>query len=165
MIIEISGCNTHNKGAELMLLAIKQHFDSVDANVRLAVNHWFGPYEDRAKYGLWSKLSTNRFGRSRILIELMPSSFRRAFGLVHDKDTAAILDASGVCLWGSTWSRTYRKASALRKALERTEEEVGVSFRKPSDHSHPREFVQQLLKRSTVRRSFGHGMRFPMSHW
>src|SRR5438046_3065644 len=46
-LIQIRGVGTANKGAELMLLAIREHFDKVaPGRVRLAVDPWFGSYED-----------------------------------------------------------------------------------------------------------------------
>lgn len=94
MTIEITGVNTHNKGAELMLLAILQHFQQWP-HISLAVEPWFGSYNDRAKYGLRQKVDVPRFGRSWLATELMPVTFRRAYGLAVDEDIHGILDASG----------------------------------------------------------------------
>jgi len=94
MTIEVTGTNTQNKGAELMLVAIREHFaDRPDA--RLAVNQFFGSYPERAKYGLWQKVAVNGWSRSRVAVELMPREFRRGFGLVTDDDVDVLLDASG----------------------------------------------------------------------
>lgn len=94
MIVEVAGTNTQNKGAELMLVAIREHFASVPA-VKLAVNQFFGSYPERAEYGLWQKVVLSGWGRSRIAVELMPEEFRRSFGLVRDGDVNVLLDASG----------------------------------------------------------------------
>lgn len=95
MIIEITGTSTSNKGAELMLIAIREHFAAHHPDVRLAVDQFFGTYAERAKYGLLQKIALNGWGRSRIAVELMPHEFRRAFGLVRGDDTDMLLDASG----------------------------------------------------------------------
>jgi colanic acid/amylovoran biosynthesis protein len=94
MTIEVTGTSTRNKGAELMLVAIREHFAD-QSDVQLAVDQFFGPYEERAQYGLLQKVSLNGWGRSRIAVELMPHEFRRAFGLVRGDDIDVLLDASG----------------------------------------------------------------------
>lgn len=94
MIVEVTGTNTQNKGAELMLGAIREHF-SDRSNVQLAVNQFFGSYRERAKYGLYQKVDVDGWGRSRMAVALMPREFRRSFGLVRDDDVDVLLDASG----------------------------------------------------------------------
>ncbi len=95
MILQIHGCSTRNKGAELMAVAVKRHFEAVAPETRLAVTAWFGSYEQRAAYGLLNKLGATKFGRSSLAIRLMPRSFRRAYGLVNESDIDAVIDASG----------------------------------------------------------------------
>lgn len=94
MIIEVTGTNTQNKGAELMLVAIREHFAG-QSEVQLAVNQFFGSYPERANYGLWQKVRLNGWGRSRVVMELMPREFRRSSGLVRDDEVDVVLDASG----------------------------------------------------------------------
>lgn len=94
MIIEVTGTNTWNKGAELMLVAILEHFAD-RSEVQLAVDQFFGTYHERAQYGLLQKVALSGWGRSRLAIGLMPVQFRRAFGLVRDADVDVLLDASG----------------------------------------------------------------------
>lgn len=94
MIIEVTGTFTRNKGAELMLVAIREHFAG-RSSIRLAVNQFFGTYAERAKYGLLQKMDLDGWGRSRAAIALMPDEFRRSFGLVREDDVDVVLDASG----------------------------------------------------------------------
>ena len=94
MITEVTGTNTQNKGAELMLVAIREHFAD-RPGVQLAVNQFFGTYAERAKYGLLQKVDLNGWGRSRVAVTLMPAEFRRSFGLVRDDDVDVLFDASG----------------------------------------------------------------------
>ncbi|NQU26368.1 MAG: polysaccharide pyruvyl transferase family protein [Candidatus Nealsonbacteria bacterium] len=95
MIVEVCRCSTRNKGAELMLAAIRQHFQQSNGCVQLAVERWFGSYEERVAYGLYHKLGETRIGRSALAVWLMPRSFRKAYGLVHEAEIDAVLDASG----------------------------------------------------------------------
>jgi len=94
MIIEVAGTSTRNKGAELMLIAIRDHFAD-QPNVHLAVDQFFGSYAERSQYGLLQKVTLSGWGRSRLAMELMPDPFKRAFGLVQDEDVDVLLDASG----------------------------------------------------------------------
>lgn len=94
MIVEVTGTSTRNKGAELMLTAIREHF-AARPEVQLAVNQFFGTYAERAKYGLLQKVALDGWGRSRVAVNLMPDEFRRSFGLVRDDDVDVLLDASG----------------------------------------------------------------------
>ena len=95
MIIEITGVNTWNKGAELMLVAIRDRFAHLYPDVKLVVDRWFGSYQDRAQHGLWLKPNTQRSWRSKMALSLMPPSFKQDFGIVESKAIDAVLDASG----------------------------------------------------------------------
>jgi polysaccharide pyruvyl transferase WcaK-like protein len=95
MIIEVCGTNTWNKGAELMLAAIRERLKHTRPNTRIAVDSAFGAYADRAKYELLYCPRIERWGRSKIASQLLPSSFRRQLGLVREAEIEALLDASG----------------------------------------------------------------------
>jgi len=95
MILEIRGTSVRNKGAELMLRAIIDHYGGMNGNVQFVVDPWFGPFADRARYGLRSKLRSSGLGRTRLAVELMSDGFRHNYGLVLDREIDAVLDASG----------------------------------------------------------------------
>ena len=87
MIIEITGVGFHNKGAELMLLAVKEQVESWgDVEIALAP-HSSSPYLKRARLGVWQKVNL-RLGKLNLnsLSYYLPKSFRhslrRSFGLV-----------------------------------------------------------------------------------
>lgn len=94
MIVEITGTNTWNKGAELMLAAIVQHFEGV-SKVQLAVDQFFGNYTEKTKYNLLQKANIEKMSKTTLAINLLPKSFLQSFGIVKDEDVGAILDASG----------------------------------------------------------------------
>jgi polysaccharide pyruvyl transferase WcaK-like protein len=102
MIVEIRGTGVHNKGAELMLIAIKQQLLAANPNLRFAVSTSFGPFAVRAKYGLLAKVHPQNIGRSRIARLFMSRSFRESYGLVIDADIDVVLDASGFA-FGDQW--------------------------------------------------------------
>lgn len=95
MTIEVTGVNTWNKGAELMLVAIRERFLAQRPDTRLVVDPWFGSYAERASHGLWLRPVVRKPGRSKLALGLMPASFRRAAGLVTYDEIQAVLDASG----------------------------------------------------------------------
>ncbi len=113
MFIEVTGTNTQNKGAELMLVAIRDQLTEFP----LAVNQFFGSYRERARYGLLQKISLDRWGRSRVAVTLMPEEFRRSFGLVRNDDIDVLLDASGFAFGDQhpPW-RTIRFAERVEAA-------------------------------------------------
>lgn len=94
-MILLHGTGTHNKGAELMAIAVLEHFRARPNPPEFAVPPSFGSYCDRAKYGLWTLLAERRFGRSKLVVSLAHFSFRRKYGLVSERDIVAVLDASG----------------------------------------------------------------------
>lgn len=95
MTIEVTGVNTWNKGAELMLVAVREHVRRRWPGARLVVDPGFGPYADRARHGLWLRPAFRKTGRSRLAFGLMPPSFRRLAGLVAPDEVDVLLDASG----------------------------------------------------------------------
>lgn len=97
MILEITGTNIRNKGAELLLQSILKAFKE-SAHVKFAVASNFGPYEARAKYGVKQMVRLRRFGRSKIGFDLLPETFLNTYGLVSEKNTSGVLDASGFSL-------------------------------------------------------------------
>jgi len=94
-MILLHGTGTHNKGAELMAIAVLEHFRSRPNPPEFTVPPTFGSYPDRAKYGLWSLLSERRTGRARLIAVLAHAGFRRKYGLAAETDVAAVIDASG----------------------------------------------------------------------
>lgn len=77
------------------MMAILQHFQERHPQVRLAADLSFGSWQERAAYGLATKLKIGRWGRSRIALHLMPASFRQALGVVREAEVDAVLDAAG----------------------------------------------------------------------
>ncbi|MCR4411030.1 MAG: polysaccharide pyruvyl transferase family protein [Thermoguttaceae bacterium] len=94
-MILLRGTSVYNKGAELMAVAVLEHFRSRFGAPEFAVSPQFGPYRHRARYGLWSLLHARRYGRSKLAIKLMNPAMRRSYGLAREDDLDAVLDASG----------------------------------------------------------------------
>lgn len=95
MIVEVTGTGTANKGAELLLVAIKQQLENTASEYQLAVTAGFGRYEDRARYGLRTVLPEIPKGRWWLAGKLMPAAFRWTNGLVAESEVDVVLDASG----------------------------------------------------------------------
>ena len=95
MIIEITGVNCWNKGAELMALAIKERFASKYPHVQLAVDQRFGNYLERAQYSFFFRSEFEKMGRAKIALSLLPPTLKKSMGLVDSRQIDAVLDASG----------------------------------------------------------------------
>jgi len=152
MIIEVTGVNTWNKGAELMLVAIRDHFARHHPGVHLAVDTRFGSYLDRARYGLLQKVEVRRPGRSKLALAVMPSSFRKSFGLVSGRDVDAVLDASGFAFGDQHPAeravRFAREVAAMRRA-----EKVVVLMPQalgPFEHAPTRDAFAHIVEGSNL---------------
>jgi len=94
MLIEIRGVGFVNKGAELMLHAILQNVGHAFPNAFFAMGPAkSGDYLQRARLGLYQKIRFQRYGVR--LGWMIPSEYRRRYGLVLDDDVDVVLDASG----------------------------------------------------------------------
>ncbi|MFO1096459.1 MAG: hypothetical protein U0992_24600 [Planctomycetaceae bacterium] len=97
MFLEVTGVSTANKGAELMLQAILEHYAPA-ADVHFAVLEQFGSQRDRARYGLRTKLTPPESvssRRARVVAALRAQFVRPGRGLVAESEIAAVVDASG----------------------------------------------------------------------
>lgn len=115
--IEIHGTGTHNRGAELMTIAICQRVWAQDPDVQVVVPYRFGSYRDRAKYGL---MMHDEFPRSKphwgVWARMAPTPIRKVLGMVPVRDIAAVLDASGFA-YSDQWGAKH--AAALSQKMSR----------------------------------------------
>lgn len=93
MVIQITGTNTWNKGAELMHKAIIEHY--ANHKVEIVVGNEFGNFNDRAKYNNRINPKIKRIGRAKLGLSLLPKPFKSQLGIIDNEDVNAILDASG----------------------------------------------------------------------
>ncbi len=117
-IIEIKGIGIPNKGAELMLHCVLQHFSGNEGVMFVAEPNT--GYSGRAGYQLWQKASFDIKGRTIDIspaLALIPRVIRRKFGIILDSEVDVIVDASGFA-YGDQWG--------ARKARER----LGKKIRK-----------------------------------
>ncbi|ROQ06266.1 colanic acid/amylovoran biosynthesis protein [Rathayibacter sp. PhB93] len=110
MTIDIRGVNTHNKGAQLMMIAIAERIgDGFD----LSVSPNGSEYDIRARLGMKQTLLLNQArGAAAPLSDLVPRGVRRAFGLVSDSDLTGVLDAAGFAYSDSFGPQRARRESA-----------------------------------------------------
>lgn len=111
MIVEIKGVQFVNKGAELMLYAIRQELEERYDDVKIVLRHnRNSTYESRSKFGSYQKLELDRFS---FVARFLGDGFRRKlmnkWGIVTDADVDVVLDASGFA-YGDQWgARKYKK--------------------------------------------------------
>ncbi|XZE55536.1 polysaccharide pyruvyl transferase family protein [Planctomycetaceae bacterium SH139] len=142
LTVEIHGTGTHNRGAELMAIAISDKLRARFPGVRIVVPVEFGPYELRAAHRFWTTLeSRNRYQRKYLQISSrFPNSIDRLFtsveakihalscgrgsvlshgGILHPKEIDLVIDASGFAFsdqWGAGRAQTLlRKMEFSRR--------------------------------------------------
>ncbi|MFW6119092.1 MAG: polysaccharide pyruvyl transferase family protein [Planctomycetota bacterium] len=91
--VEIKGVSFVNKGAELMLHSILQHYEG-GGRMRFAMEPRgrLARYRDRARLGLFQKLTIN--GER---VPFHSAELCELYGLVPDEEVDVVLDASGFC--------------------------------------------------------------------
>jgi colanic acid/amylovoran biosynthesis protein len=119
LTIEVLGIGFPNKGAELMLVAIKEWADSVSRDVRLVVR-WDCPYPYRTRYELWTRVWHRRGSRFPVgkLLKYIPKGFRDRLGIVLEEEIDLFLDASGYA-YGDPWGADKAKERLGRIAVWR----------------------------------------------
>ncbi len=128
LTIEINGTGCHNRGAELMAIAIAERMRSTFSNVRIVVPPSFGTAAERSNYDF---LTTWEFhGRVRgrfngMVLRLLSSSAREALGIVSPHEVDVVLDASGFAFsdqWGPG------SAIYISKKMKRRREAIPLIF-------------------------------------
>jgi colanic acid/amylovoran biosynthesis protein len=111
--VEVLGVWPHNKGALLMLEAIRDKFQQELPGARLAVPFTW-PADQRLDLGLHCTYprERGRFDTSR-LSELLPKRLRRDVGLLSPGDVDVVLDASGFA-YGDYWGLRKLQHRLLR---------------------------------------------------
>ncbi|RYD56668.1 MAG: polysaccharide pyruvyl transferase family protein [Sphingobacteriales bacterium] len=106
MLIEVRGVGTVNKGAYLMLLAVKQALQPYGNKVTIVAKDTSAfSTQDIEKEGLKRRIETKRKGiEFKPLIKLLPKSLRHKLNLYLLDDVDVILDASGF-VYGDQWSK------------------------------------------------------------
>lgn len=119
MVVEIKGIGFVNKGAELMLYAIKQQLPKLLDDVTLAASLDSGTYQERSEAGLghlawvYSSKLPKAGGIVRTSFRLLPLPLRRHWNIVYDRQIDAILDASGL-LYTDKWGAVHSELAAAR---------------------------------------------------
>jgi len=123
LTIEINGTGTHNRGAELMAIAIADRLRATFPGVRLVVPSQFGSQADRKKYGFLTTWEfAGRAGAVRTMLASM--AWRGRSDVINPAQVDIVLDASGFAFsdqWGASrpqklvriMSRSYRRHQKL----------------------------------------------------
>ncbi len=123
IIVEINGTGTHNRGAELMAIAVSDRIRSRYPNAKIVVSPRFGSDVERARYDFmthWEAIGS--FGSLKTLIRGLAWRFKP--GTVSPSKIDVVIDASGFAFsdqWGPEpaqlltrkMSRSYRVRQAL----------------------------------------------------
>jgi polysaccharide pyruvyl transferase WcaK-like protein len=109
LTLEIHGTGTHNRGAELMAIAIAERMRATFPGVKIVVPQTFGNSEDRCRHGFLTTWDCPGSGAKEI---------RVGRGTIDPAEVDVVLDASGFAFsdqWGS-W-----QAKALCDKMNRPE--------------------------------------------
>lgn len=131
MIIEVLGVSEHNKGAVLMLEAIRAEIKRAFPSARLAVPGTMSPTARRA-LNVMAVLPERGGGLRTRVRRLLPRAIRQRLGFASVEDVSVLLDASGFGygdFWGESklerrlvnrltgWRKSGRVAIMLPQAL------------------------------------------------
>lgn len=107
LTLEIHGTGTHNRGAELMAIAIAERMRSSFPEVRIVVARGFGEAEARRRHGFLTDanlLGDLRHRLAGMVLRNVGSTVRSSLGFVDPKEIDVVLDASGFSYsdqWGA----------------------------------------------------------------
>lgn len=115
MIWQFTGVGPHNKGAELMFLAMREQVLRMDPGARMAMNPGgSASYRWRSRQGLWQVWDDAQSGRLAWLRRrLFHQGYRERFGLIPQDEVEVLLDASGFA-YGDAWPVEWIEATAAR---------------------------------------------------
>ncbi|MUL35712.1 polysaccharide pyruvyl transferase family protein [Gloeocapsopsis dulcis] len=126
MNFSIYGVNFFNKGAELMLHAVKQQIHQWDRNNTLSAHLKIGSFEKRRQAGInhlawasWRDRKSYEGSIANFTASLVPKSIRKKYAITLESEIDVILDASGFAFsdqWGSAKAeRTAEVCSQWKK--------------------------------------------------
>lgn len=153
LTIEIHGTGTHNRGAELMAIAIAERLRSQLPAVRVVVppTPTFGRYEARSRYGFLTTWRESGL-RTRALARIAPAWFRQIAGIIAPQEVDAVFDASGFAFsdqWGvGQVNNLLRKMNAAHRRHQRLVL-LPQAFG-PFENPEVRELTRQLFERASL---------------
>jgi colanic acid/amylovoran biosynthesis protein len=99
--VELRSATLANKGGELLLCAVLQHFIKAFPDARIAVSPSAGSYIGRSRYGVFQKWRS--YGRwSQLAKPLMTDAFCLKYGILKESVIDVMLDISGFA-YGDQW--------------------------------------------------------------
>lgn len=114
LTIEIYGTGTHNRGAELMTIAIADRMRMTFPGVRLVVPSSFGDFCARGRYNLWTTWEFPGRFRSKMVsaaLRVGAKAIRSSLGIIDPAEIDVVLDASGFAFsdqWGPSAATKLR---------------------------------------------------------
>jgi len=152
MIIEIRGVGFINKGAELMLHAIMQQFNSKYENITyvMKASRKTSTFSKRAEYGIFQKLSIKKFG-----IEFggfISKAKRQMYGIILDREVDLVLDASGFA-HGDQWGvENTKKLAKLTKIWKKNGTKIVLLPQAfgPFSNEKTKKYMNEIAKNSNL---------------
>jgi len=174
LTVEIHGTGTHNRGAELMAIAIADRLREKFSSVRIVVPFTFGDYESRAKYKFWTTSEIrNWFQKGSLAIaSRFPSPIHRFLakaemlahkscvgrtfileqgGILDPREVDLVIDASGFA-FSDQWGPRAATRLVHKMSLNRTGKPLILMPQAFGPFSNPKvaEATRALIARSSL---------------
>jgi len=145
--IEIHGTGIHNRGAELMAIAIAERLRSVYPQVHIVVPPAFGWPDDRKRYGFLTtwEATTKREGL-RTIASLISSR------VINPKRVDVVLDASGFA-FSDQWGDFFARSLVQKMNKPQRESQLLVLLPQalgPFEDQGVRTWAERLFQRATL---------------
>lgn len=113
MIWQFTGVGPHNKGAELMFLAMRDAVMAQDEKSQICMQHGSQcSYSWRARQGLWQIWDAHSGGKLRLLRnKLFHKGYRDRYGMIDQNTVDIVLDGSGFA-YGDQWKAEWMENTA-----------------------------------------------------
>jgi len=159
--VDLRGVNTHNKGAQLMMMAVA---DRLGDSRALAVSPNGSDFLVRSKLGYRQTLILNQAPRlSAFMGNRVPTGVRELFGLAAQSDISGVLDAAGFAYSDAFGPQRSEREAKLARRWKRAGVPVILlpqafgPFEKPEQARWSRELLESAdLVFARDRQSFDH---------
>ena len=149
MKLYVESINANNKGAELMLRAIVEHYEAAEPRPILVADPGYGTFERRARLGLRTKLPESlRPGKTSVALALLSQGFRDSYGMVDPAEIDVWLNAAGFKFTDQWGAEPTKEFVSRLKAWKRSGKKV-ILFPQafgPFEDGHTRKAVKRLFE-------------------
>jgi colanic acid/amylovoran biosynthesis protein len=152
LTIEIHGVGAHNRGAELMAIAIAERMRTSFPGVRIVVPPNYGSFEQRARHGFLTTWEFPGRFRARTIARLLPKNILCVAGILNPNEVDMVLDSSGFAFsdqWGPGFARHLTRKMNRRGRRNQSLVLLPQAFG-PFKNQEVARLTRQLMNRSEL---------------